>query len=513
MPTFMCQSPIGQMIGLEAQTVWCTWQPEANGLNSTDATKFPEFRGVEGTYLLQTFPVMKRGETLNAAPFAPIADYFQSCRTALYTKYSSGVNPEDRLRAEWWEDWFINIAPMTDDVTEYLNGKKRSKPVVPMKTYIFGPVPDDGALQWEINKDVYKVVDPTFGYPQRLAVAMNSVYTERNKNALQPRLVIHSELAETVGIIYASFTRYYNEMKLTNESLKDILKRCVTYSGTAFSFSSTTKPQFLSKLVEKHLAVYQNLSSGLSESDSNFLSGELRNVEMHISSNDTILYSIDGVHATKSVILEFLRDHPIQTGGMQMLIALARKRDSRIVLCHRNVYHTSANYINITYKPSIFAVDNNNADGIACIPAFGELNLYHRVYWVFKDVINSSWKLVVLCPATKSFQYYDPLYISGSTGQVENQIHLTEVTDKINKTIDLRKDAANIIEEGLWTGIAVNNSSCCSLTCHVDSGVYVYSLIIFLMFQCPPIISENNIQSWRRLFIYWIINGQIPDLY
>jgi len=60
-----CLSPVGMATGLEAKTVYNTWQPEPYGINS-----LPGRQGIEGFFILMKIPDVN----LNNIPMKPFVE-------------------------------------------------------------------------------------------------------------------------------------------------------------------------------------------------------------------------------------------------------------------------------------------------------------------------------------------------------------------------------------------------------------------------------------------------------
>lgn len=226
-PKQQCITEIGQRTGLEATTLFCPWYPAAYGINSD-----PRRQGIEGFYLLRRMPHVAAG-TLPPCPFPSTAlDAISATLKEIREKYSIIDHADIRNS---WDAWAAAWAPTSNCSVEYVARIKRQQlPYhIPLKRILLC---DRTTLcaNWSTTLAPASI-DTSFQWPEVFALAMNSVVSEFNTHAPDPRLYSTNDalLENDILLFSEKSTGFYEATlkSLANTAITSILKRKLSYSG------------------------------------------------------------------------------------------------------------------------------------------------------------------------------------------------------------------------------------------------------------------------------------------
>lgn len=226
-PKQQCISEVGQYTGLEPTTLFCPWYPAAFGICSD-----PRRQGVEGFYLLRDIPHSPSGK-LPPCPFPHNArENIVTTLNEIRTKYDIVDSADIR---EAWDLWALKWAPQNDCSQAYITrmAQKGLAYHIPLKGIILNR---NVELQtgWANALEVAPI-DQDIQWPEIFAMAMNSVVSDFNVNAPDPRMYTTNDALLQNDLLY--FTEkcdnYYEVTvkAFTNAVLISALKRKVSYSG------------------------------------------------------------------------------------------------------------------------------------------------------------------------------------------------------------------------------------------------------------------------------------------
>lgn len=225
-PKQQCISQIGQYIGLEPTTLFCPWYPAARGCGSD-----PRRQGIEGFYLLRKIPHCENN-TLPPCPFPPNAR--ASINATLSEVRSRYDINDDAIIREAWSSWASDWAPQSDDVNDYIIRMKERRLAyyIPLKNIL---LKSNKILEtsWSIALNVAEI-NAQFQWPTVFAMSMNSVVTDFNPNASDPRLYVMSDNMLQGDILSFSERRvlYYEQVASMNSAtLISKLKQKLTFDG------------------------------------------------------------------------------------------------------------------------------------------------------------------------------------------------------------------------------------------------------------------------------------------
>ena len=378
-----------------------------------------------------------------------------------------------------------------------------------MKRLIFGETRSEELWGWKIKASFDSKIDPAFVYPEILAAAMNSVQTSRNRDPMPPRLVLHAD-AEELGDLHSTIRRYYDGMRV--EDMKDIVKRFVTYAGLSPNYSGS-KDQLLTRICSTNFIVVQNLSGTISEEIYDSVQQQLTIAETTVE--DEEVFRLNTVLVTLFSLRDLQRACRLHCDIMGAFVELLRLREERLFRTHYDVNVGHRFYDNFKFKPSLFTLDNPE---LTFIPSSVDICKYHRIFIFLKsDVGEDPWKLVVLTPLSKTIEYFDPLCISaqGANDEASRAANLELLNFSARFEIALanrRQGAEDAADAAAWKAVLGKFESCFNLENDFDAGIYVFALVVYMSFSCPPIVDSAALCRWRTLFAYWLINKEIPDL-
>lgn len=235
-PKNKCVSKVGRYTGLEPVTLYCRWYPSAQ----CDSQRL----GVEGMYLLTALPSapVQLGSILLPCPFKPgSTEDMLKCILEVHKKWQGSDDCDTFVRD--WVQWKESYCPLSDDALEYVRDTRtRINYKMPLRNILFNPRQYINSSTWLMNLDPHGEYDPSFKWPEMVAIATNSVASAQfNPNPLDPRIysVLDERILESKQTFCNETALYYEgvlslDSKLT---LQNLLRRRVCYSGEETSLS------------------------------------------------------------------------------------------------------------------------------------------------------------------------------------------------------------------------------------------------------------------------------------
>lgn len=223
-PKQQCITEVGQYTGLEPTTLFCPWYPAAHGIGSD-----PLRQGVEGFYLLRAIP---HAVTLPPCQFPPNARIaINATLSEVREKYN--IIDQNDIRVAW-DTWAADWAPTTDSSEDYIARMMTRRLVyhIPLKSIILN---SKIRLQtkWCLALATAEI-DPLFKWPEVYGLSMNSVVSDFNTNAPDPRMYASSdEILQNDILLHSEKSALYYEgvQRIANAGLILLLKRKLSYSG------------------------------------------------------------------------------------------------------------------------------------------------------------------------------------------------------------------------------------------------------------------------------------------
>jgi hypothetical protein len=208
----------------------------------------PGREGIEGFYILRGYP----DKEFKPMPIKSEAasDFSQ---TIFKIRQKFHFNTDDHSARVSWEQWYEKHASQIgESTTEYLTRIRAN--LNPMKIPFKIELEDSNFFVtnkcWSPSNG-NSLVNPDFEWPEVIQAAMNSVSCEHNHHPHNPRLTVHrdEELLLNINAFEDATRPCYHTLQstLTHDSLKDIVRRLVSYTGTQVPISGT-KPVLIKKL-------------------------------------------------------------------------------------------------------------------------------------------------------------------------------------------------------------------------------------------------------------------------
>mmetsp|Transcript_3798 Transcript_3798/g.5359 ORF Transcript_3798/g.5359 Transcript_3798/m.5359 type:complete len:878 (-) Transcript_3798:1152-3785(-) len=229
-PKGQCLSKVGRYTGLEPVTLFVRWYPTA--------LCDPNRVGVEGLYILEKLPScpVGMGTFIEPCDFdVGSSDYIKKCIIEVHRQWQAFDTHATILND--WNVWADTHAPKSDSAVEYVtNSRTRKFYNMPMRIVLFNPTVYMSPDNWLNKLGGYSDYDPNFKWPEAIAIAMNSVASDRF-NPHPPEARVYSALDEQIVLKKQNFcdaTVLYYDGRLktaTAKLLKEMLRRRVGYSG------------------------------------------------------------------------------------------------------------------------------------------------------------------------------------------------------------------------------------------------------------------------------------------
>jgi hypothetical protein len=352
-PTDAAIHPVGQETGLDPYTLHCTWQPEPYGINSD-----PSRQGVEGTYLLRSFPS-------GAIPVINFEDesqkYITDFMRRIRKEYPQEVKSVERIE---WEKWYTDIAPrllqdlnsrdsIVETAAQYVERLKLSKTSFIRKLVNFpfervGLLTDKKinlSITWSISAKAEDLFDPQFRWPDRLVAAMNSVETSFNKNPQPARLYALTD--QTLIAWRQSFTdtveAYYQLVSgFTKPKIITLVKRLVPYSGEPFSVSAANnKSNLLGKMRQWGRQVFVSIFKPVNDALS-FLINSTKTREMSQGEASTTMVTLKSTYLgdltiTKAEVRAFCQARDVTQKVFDAFLIMLANRNARVCRSYRDI--------------------------------------------------------------------------------------------------------------------------------------------------------------------------------
>jgi hypothetical protein len=221
-PKGSCITPIGQLTGLEARTVYCKWYPSSDN-------SIPGREGVEGISFLTSLPSVdaNSGFTIPPLPFADeAAEAFEGFLQEVYKTYLG----EDRVRIAW-QKWVSTEGPVKCTAEEYALTYDYIPPLI---DFFIDGVEHEPNWSMDFQKDILQSED--IPWPAELAGCLPSVKTRYDRNPPPPRFFATKDkrLATLIETFKEKTNRYYDVVLdgVNRDVIKDLLLRRIDTTGT-----------------------------------------------------------------------------------------------------------------------------------------------------------------------------------------------------------------------------------------------------------------------------------------
>jgi len=396
-PKGQCLSKVGRYTGLEPVTLFVRWYPTA--------LCDPNRVGVEGLYILEKLPScpVGMGTFIEPCDFdVGSSDYIKKCIIEVHRQWQAFDTHATILND--WNVWADTHAPKSDSAVEYVtNSRTRKFYNMPMRIVLFNPTVYMSPDNWLNKLGGYSDYDPNFKWPEAIAIAMNSVASDRF-NPHPPEARVYSALDEQIVLKKQNFcdaTVLYYDGRLktaTAKLLKEMLRRRVGYSGEEPCLTGV-KTELINRIKDVHLQMIIIFARKLSPPDMEFVDSIFRQDTSYPEIANKVVASITtpntnvSVEVSTKTIQELKLAQPLSKSLMNGVWKLFEKRDQRIYDAHKEVNDGKQHYI--PFKRSYFIPpqfleallefqpDNNNILD-EYFPERFQMASMHRAYFLEK---------------------------------------------------------------------------------------------------------------------------------
>jgi len=133
----------------------------------------------------------------------------------------------------------------------------------------------------------------------------------------------------------------------------------------------------------------------------------------------------------------------------------------------------------------------------------------NRLYLLEKvDAIEDCYCLIIVDFAKKQLYYIDP--------KCEDVDHVTERAKEVcvllNRFLDRHIEEEDDLRRSGWWEItnSIEKMHIPRLQNDFDSGMYVFLILYFSIFECPVIFEHDDIICMRKQLAYWILKEYLP---
>mmetsp|Transcript_3797 Transcript_3797/g.5355 ORF Transcript_3797/g.5355 Transcript_3797/m.5355 type:complete len:396 (-) Transcript_3797:578-1765(-) len=348
-PKGQCLSKVGRYTGLEPVTLFVRWYPTA--------LCDPNRVGVEGLYILEKLPScpVGMGTFIEPCDFdVGSSDYIKKCIIEVHRQWQAFDTHATILND--WNVWADTHAPKSDSAVEYVtNSRTRKFYNMPMRIVLFNPTVYMSPDNWLNKLGGYSDYDPNFKWPEAIAIAMNSVASDRF-NPHPPEARVYSALDEQIVLKKQNFcdaTVLYYDGRLktaTAKLLKEMLRRRVGYSGEEPCLTGV-KTELINRIKDVHLQMIIIFARKLSPPDMEFVDSIFRQDTSYPEIANKVVASITtpntnvSVEVSTKTIQELKLAQPLSKSLMNGVWKLFEKRDQRIYDAHKEVNDGKQHYI------------------------------------------------------------------------------------------------------------------------------------------------------------------------
>jgi hypothetical protein len=418
-----------------------------------------------------------------------------------------GVNEAELA---WWIDWEKKHVPVLTSAVDYVRQLKGSGYHTPLAGYLFGKLKPVNAV-WrskltadssDINKD--------FQWPEILAAATQSVRTDFNRHAPEPRVITvnQNDLIDTIKEVYNKVNSYYTSIvtSLTNDVIKVRLNQKIQPSGCSIATANKNKACLIEMWKQHDRACFEAIFSKLSPVQLAVVEPLcLRN---HADINAMIVSQKNNISFNRLILKEINGELPLNAKGMNSLLKLFRKRDE-IIVGHNSSYKRSI-FIDVETCTEImnYNIDSDETQMLLIDPQFGNLTQsdLEKLCRIYLPYLHSNvvWGMVIIDFASKTLYY---VY----HGIEEAEQELDRLLEKVCKQFStLLNEIDGVDNNGIndWdiSLYPLNASSCPE----EFSGIFVATVLYYLVQECPIYIPVSQMSNLKQKFAYWLICGALP---
>ena len=420
------------------------------------------------------------------------------------------VGESERNALNWWNEWekeHVAIMTSSEDYVAHLAQNFKAYHT-PLAEYLFGvAVPLNSAWRSKLSVDSSDI-NPGFQWPDILAAATQSVESESNPHPPDPRAIIvnQSELNDVLWEVNEKIKGFYSF--LSSSLIKNIsllMAQKVQPSGHILKSSGTKKLALIERWKQNDSVFLTSMFSQVSPNNVNLIESLCSNGQTGL--NIPILSRQNNISINKSILFEVNGDQSLENAGMDSILKLFRTRNKKI----------SSLEINKGFKPSLF-LDTSTCSSImkppSVVTTFRSINgqfkdmvieNFHRIY--FPHFLGGVWGMVMLdIPSEHIFYIF---HGSPVDSDVETRQLLDNIDLQFNSFLtEIIGDERQTDENVNWDVSLYPLNGCYSTEEY--SGIFVASVLYFLVQECPIFIPSSRLNILRSKFSLWLIDGALP---
>jgi hypothetical protein len=409
----------------------------------------------------------------------------------------------DKSILETWHVWESLYLPRSLDASNYVIQLANSG--IPY----YNPI---SLLLYKSNKElplatstIVGVNTDDFPWPDVLSAALNSVNSRFNTEHSNPRIYVVADVQLTTRLqLWTSNTvDYYNHLFARSRimDLQSVIKRKISFDGQTGSVGGNkdTLAKTIKDMDYSFVSIFQKQLSSL---DLEFIENAIGNSSIFdaISARENVVKIKDFLISRES--LRAMVRTAMNREHINATIQLLRSRDSEIGLSHQHVNGNNRSYR--SFVPSIF-LDCSQTEMIISSELKFDVRIitYYRVYFV--DDNNNNIIFVSLSDQTIYF-------INPSLGNSDIKDGPYEIYKRtIGKKIVQFLKSNHIADSNIRFNLADYSYQYFERQeIGLDFGVYVYSILYFLVYEVPISFSRDDIHHIKNSLTYYMLIGSFP---
>jgi hypothetical protein len=474
---------------------------DSNYINSHiffDYKLYENGRPVQGFHILTAIPFSEHLEL----PPHPLADdcIRQIMETLAEVRQRFHA---DKLILESWNIWESLYLPRSDDVNNYVlqlanSGISYHNPI----SYLLYKSGKELPLS---SSTLLGVGANDIEWPDLLSGALNSVNCRFNTDHLEPRIyvVTDAQLTQRINLWKSSTKRYYSELasKLRIIDIHNVLKRKISYDGQIPSTigNKDVLIELINRIDKTFISIFQKQLSPL---DIEFIENTIG--DGSIIDDDTALanivkikdFSMSRLSLRNMVLLYMNKEH------LNATIQLFQNRDQDICQAYKHVNGASR-----TFQALPVSLFFNCDQTISILSGTFEMDIsrgdYYRFYFV-----DHTHNIIIFASFPDKKIYFINTCI-GINSQKDGPFEISKRQYGYN-IIQFFRNRQLIQISDNFSLHDYPHQYFETLTKVNDFGVYMYSILYFLVVDVPIYFLREDIEHLKKSLSYYMLSGSLP---
>jgi len=477
-----------------------------------------------GFYILRKLPVVFKSER-ELESIAPAefdkhgVENIQQCLKDIKSKFI-GVHERER---DWWIKWESENARVLTSAADYVRAMKSVKSqsyFTPLAKYLFGRAKplSDSAWRSKLSMDTSDI-NTEFQWPEVLAAATPSVRSEFDLHPPHPRRIIVSqnELVDCLKEVTEKVKAYYSfaATTLTSSNIKSKLNQKLQRSGHFMATSALDKKQLLEAWEQHDHTVFEAIFNKLSTLQREIVDPLCLPNQTNIS--ESIKSKRNDIVFNRLILNEINGNLSLNVTVMNTILKLFRQRNE-VAVSKSTSYHSSI-FVDVETCTAIMNYDtsktfdpvNPECTNLLAIDVqlgnlnASKMNLLSRIYFPYFHS-DGVFGMIIMDMKSKCFYYVH--HGNQDTDKEFLDTLLEKVVQQFNLLLDeiSPADTGGASDEWQISLYPLNTSSCSD---HY-SGIFIATVLCFLVQECPVYIPENQLLNLKQKFAFWVIMGELP---